>query len=125
MMLPVFALGGFGAIWGILRISMTEEVFTLSVWSPDHHFRASIVQVQGSEGCGSSSSSMVVVQRSSFFVNTGQFVPFCLDGAPTKIALHWLDSETLAIDCGGCDRNYAYSDENWGKLHFVYDLDKP
>jgi hypothetical protein len=125
MMLPLFALGGFGAIWGILSLSMHDRAIKTAVWSPDHHFRASIVQVYGSEGCGSSSSSMVLVERSSFSINTGQFVPFCLDGQPSNIQLNWQDAQTLSIECTRCNQAYAYADQNWGRLHFVYDLDKP
>jgi hypothetical protein len=125
MLLPIFALGGFGAIWGILRISLQDEVSTASVWSPDHHYRASIVQVYGSNGCGNAESSVVVVERSTFLINTGPFVPFCLVGRPSSISLHWRDDQTLSIGCANCNQNYAYSDRNWGSLHFVYDLDRP
>lgn len=124
-MLPVFALGGFGAIWGMVRIATPEEIVTTSLWSPDHHYRASIVETNRSDGCSSSKSSLIVVERSSLYINTGSFTPFCLDGPPSKIELHWLNAETLGIDCSGCNQSYAYADENWGKLHFVYDLDKP
>jgi hypothetical protein len=125
LMLPIFALGGFGAIWGMLNISRNDQFVATAVWSPDHHYRASIVQVYGSIGCGSWTSSMVLVERSSFSVNTGQFVPFCVDGQPSKIALHWQGAQTLSIDCNQCGQNYAYADQNWGRLHFVYDLDRP
>jgi hypothetical protein len=125
MMLPVFALGGFGAIWGLVRVYTPEEIVATSAWSPDHHYRSSIVQVYGSEGCGSANSSMVVVERSNFFIHTGSFSPFCLEDSPNKIELHWMDAQTLVIDCAECNQHYTYVDENWGKLHFIYDLDRP
>jgi hypothetical protein len=51
--------------------------------------------------------------------------PFCLDGSPDRITLRWKDNQTLAIECSACEENYGYADQNWGKLRFSYDLDKP
>jgi hypothetical protein len=125
MMLPVFALGGFGAIWGVLRVSTHDEGITYSVWSADAHYRTSIVQIYGSGGCSQSESSVVLIERRKLIFNTGQFVPFCLDGPPSSISLYWQNEQTLAIECSRCNQNYAYADQNWGQLHFVYDLDRP
>jgi hypothetical protein len=125
LMLPIFAIGGFGAIWGMLVVSAHDEVVTNAVWSGDHRYRASIVQSFASDDCGKSGHSVVLVERSQFLVNTGQFVPFCLDGPPSNIALHWEDAHTLSIACSGCSQNYGYAEQNWGRLHFVYDLDRP
>ncbi len=102
-----------------------REKLASSVWSQDKHYRASVVVYAGSNGCGRSSSTFVLVERRDYFFKTGEFAPFCLDGPPERISLSWKDSKTLAIGCSGCDENYGYEDQNWGKLHFAYDLDKP
>lgn len=125
LMLPIFALGGFGAVWGLLQVGVNQEKTVSAVWSQDRHYRASVVVSTGSGGCGATSSSFVVVERQNFLIKTGEFAPFCLDGRPQQISLSWKDSSTLAIACSRCDQNYGYADENWGKLHFSYDLDKP
>jgi len=125
LMLPVFTLGGFGAIWGLLRVGASEQTIESSVWSPDEHYRASVVQLYGSSGCAAGKSSVVLVERRVLVFQGGQFVPFCLDGQTSSIALHWQDAQTLVIECNHCGQNYAFADQNWGKLHFVYDLDRP
>ena len=125
VMLPLLTLGGFGAVWGLVRVAASDQVVEDAVWSPGGHYRAGIVQVYGSNGCGASNSSVVLVERRSFFIRTGQFVPFCLDGPSSKIAIHWQDARTLAIECNQCNQSYVFTDQDWGKLHFVYDLDRP
>ena len=124
-MLPFLTLGGFGAIWGLLREGTSEQTVASSEWSPHGRYRASVVQVYGSDGCAEGNSSVVLVERRVLVFNGGQFVPFCLDGQPSHIVLHWQDAQTLAIECNECGQNYAFADQNWGKLHFVYDLDRP
>lgn len=125
LMLPLLTLGGFGAIWGLLRVGSSDPTVATSVWSPDTRYRASIVQVYGSSGCATGNSSVVIVERRYFVFNGGQFVPFCLEGPPSSIVLHWQDAQTLAIECNRCGQNYAFADQNWGKLHLVYDFDRP
>jgi hypothetical protein len=124
-MLPVFALGGFGGIWGLIMVYSNNQRVVSAVWSSDGHYRASVIQAFTSDGCGRSESSLVVVERRSFLFKTGQFTPFCLDGRPERIALRWKDARTLSVECSGCEKDYSYANQNWGKLHFVYDLDKP
>jgi hypothetical protein len=123
-MLPVFALGGFGGVWDLVMVGLNQEKTISSVWSQDRHYRASIMQSFAQGGCGNP-SSLVVVERRNFFFKTGEFTPFCFDGAPDRISLSWKDPETLAVECSGCGENYGYTNQNWGKLHFAYDLDKP
>jgi hypothetical protein len=124
-MLPVFTLGGFGGVWGLVLVGMNQEKIVSGVWSPDRHYRASIVQSTASDGCGSAVSSYVFVERQSFHIKTGEYTPFCVDEPPDHIAVSWRDSATLTIECRGCEGNYGYADENWGSLHFSYDLGEP
>jgi len=122
-MLPVFALGGFGGIWGLVLVGMNQAKIVSAVWSQDKHYRATIVQSTASSGCGGATGTFVVVERQTFFLKTGEFTPFCLNGTPDHITLHWKDASTLAIECRGCEGNYSYADRNWGRLRFAYDLD--
>jgi hypothetical protein len=125
LMLPVVTLGGFGSIAGLLLVFSNTSRVSKAVWSGDKHYRASVIQSFTFDGCGHSSSSFVLVERRNFFFKTGQFTPFCLDGSPDRITLRWKDNQTLAIECSACEENYGYADQNWGKLRFSYDLDKP
>ncbi len=125
LMLPIFFLGGFGGFWSLFLIGMNQTKTVGEAWSADRHYRASVVVWNASGGCGDRTSSYVIVERQTLHVQTGEFTPFCLDGAPDRISIHWLDTNTLAIDCAGCEGSYDYAEENWGKLRFAYDLDKP
>ena len=87
LMLPVFALGGFGGVWGLVRIGMNQEKTVSAAWSQDRHYRASVVVVSSSQGCGGARSSFVVVERQTLFFKTGEFAPFCLDGPPERTSL--------------------------------------
>jgi len=104
---------------------MNQEKIASEVWSQDRHYRATLVQSATSGGCRGPTSSFVVVEHQSFFLKTGEFTPFCLNGMPDHITLHWNDVSTLAIECRGCEANYSYADRNWGKLRFAYDLNGP
>ena len=125
LMLPVFALGGFGGVWGLILAGSNDHRVVASAWSADKRYRASIVTAFGSSGCGRLDSAFVLVERRTLFFKTGEFTPFCLEGSSGQIALRWHGSTILEVQCSNCNQDYRYAGLNWGGLRFVYDLDRP
>ncbi len=121
LMLPILTLGGFGGIWGLLRVGMNTQKSFFAVWSPDKHYRASIIESSGTEGCDSS----VLVERRNYLLKTGEFTPFCFAGRPEQVSVVWKDAKSLTIQCRDCGQNYSFSETNWGDLRFTFDLDRP
>jgi len=120
LLMPVLTLGGFGGVWGLVLVGMNQQKIVSGIWSPDKHYRASIVKTS-SDDC----RAFVLVERQSLFLKTGEFSPFCFAGPPDRVSLQWKDARTLQIECSGCEGNYGYTDEKWGNLTFAYDLDRP
>jgi hypothetical protein len=126
MMLPVTTLAGFGGFASILMIGLNPGKIISAAWSPNGAYRARVMEVYGAaQGCGSSTSYVVFVERRWKYIKTGSITPFCFIGSPSQLAVAWKDSNTLLITCTGCDegRTYTY-DQNWGRLHFAFDVQR-
>jgi len=126
LMLPVMTLAGFGGFASILMLGLNPGRTVSAAWSPDGVYRARVMEVYGAtQGCGGSTSYVVFVERRWSYIKTGSVTPFCFIGASSQVAVSWTDSATLSIACTGCSKQTAYAyDQNWGRLHFAFDLQR-
>ncbi len=126
LMLPVMTLAGFGGFASFLMIGLNPGKTVSAEWSPDGAYRARVMEVYGAtQGCGNSTSYVVFVERRWNYIKTGEVEPFCFVGSPSQLAVEWKDSKTLSINCTGCDEGSTYAyDQNWGRLHFQFDVQR-
>lgn len=126
LMLPVMTLAGFGGFASILMIGLNPGKTFSAAWSPDGAYRARVMEVYGPrQGCASSTSYVVFVERRWGYIKTGQVEPFCFVGSPSQLSVKWEDSTTLAIACTACDEQGTYTyDRNWGRLRFAFDMQR-
>jgi hypothetical protein len=126
LMLPVVTLAGFGGFASILMLGLNPGKTVSATWSPDGSYRARVMEVYGAaQGCGNSTSYVVFVERRWNYIKTGSVTPFCFIGSSSQIAVSWTDSTTLSIACTGCNEDSTYTyDQNWGRLHFQFDLQR-
>ena len=126
LMLPVVTLAGFSGFASLLMIVLNPGETVSATWSPDGTYRARVMEAFGStQGCGTSKSYVVFVERRWGYFKTGQIEPFCFIGAPSQLAVVWTSSTALSIACTGCDPESVYSyDHNWSRLHFQFDQER-
>jgi len=124
LMLPVMTLAGFSGFASILMLGLNPGKTVNATWSPDGAYRARVMEVYGAtEGCGGSTSYVVFVERRWGYIKTGSVTPSCFIGSSSQIAVGWTDSTTLSIACTGCREETTYTyDQNWGRLHFAFDV---
>ena len=123
MMLPVFALAGFGSLASFFVINQPYEKSVIQLDSPTHVYRVSVVRVEGVGRCHGWGGLNVRVERHFGLLRTGDDTPFCLQGEGS-IDLHWMGPDILAINCRGCS-GYDMVDEDWEGLHYQFDVDQP
>jgi len=122
LMLPVFALAGFGSIASLALPGMAWETELSRSDSPSGFYRASVIRVTGESACGNGGIAVRVVRHRSIF-KTGEDIPFCLHGKGT-VKVQWSDASTLAIVCSGCE-GYEIANEDWQHLHYAFDVERP
>ena len=128
ILIPVFVLGGIGAIAGSLAMSFEQSRDVSTLMSPTREYGATLVSASQScaNGRFAKTSTSVYVERRWWIVKTGLFSPFCVNSEPTHVRVAWQDDRTLRIECHGCNPDdYFVADTNWGRLRFAYDLDGP
>ena len=126
LMLPVVTLAGFGGFASIVMLGLNPGKTISATYSPDSRYRARIMEVDSSQGCGVITKSYVVlVERRWKYIKTGSVSPFCFVGAPSQLAVSWIDSSTLSIGCTACEPETTFTyDQNWGRLHFAFDVQR-
>jgi len=126
LMLPVMTLAGFGGFASFLMIGLNPGKTFSAAWSPNGAYRARVMEAYGpTQGCASSTSYVVFVERRWGYIKTGSVTPFCFIGSSSQVAVSWTDSTTLSIACTGCSEETAYAyDQNWGRLHFAFDAQR-
>jgi hypothetical protein len=122
LMLPVFALAGFGSVASLTLPYMSWEKQVAVLESPTHRYRVEVIRVESPSVCGGARSLIVRVEHHISIFKMGEDVPFCLAGQGS-IVLKWTAPYTLQIACAGCD-DYRATTENWGKLHYQFDLER-
>jgi hypothetical protein len=128
LMLPVFVLAGLGGYSSLFLVGMNAQPpIKRVVWSPGGHYRASVMEGSEAGVCGDQPkfAFVLVERRNDLRIKTGEFLPFCRGGGEQGIDVKWVDDTTLAVSCRGCNGDYGYAHQNWGRLRFVYDLDRP
>ena len=126
LMLPVVTLAGFGGFASFLMMGLNPGKTLSATWSPDGTYRARVMEAFGTtQGCGVGTSYVVFVERRWGFIKTGEVEPFCFVGLPSQLSVEWNGSTALSVACTGCDPETAYAyDQNWGRLHFRFDLQR-
>ena len=124
--MPLMVLGGFGGVWGLMRVGMVSGGQTVeAIWSPDGHYRARLIQFYGTDNCAPGDTSFVLVERRSFGFYSGSFPVICSVVKPDRIHMRWDDAHTLRVECNYCPEEIYYADRNWGGLRLSYDFERP
>jgi hypothetical protein len=125
LMLPVVTLAGFGGLASIVLLGLNSEKTISATYSPDGRYRARVLEAYANYGSGRSTSYVVLVERRWNYIKAGSVEPFCFVGSPSQLAIRWSDSKTLSIACTGCDPESTFTyDQNWGHLHFAFDVQR-
>ena len=119
--LPFGILAGLGAITSLALPGLFSSKLSQQTDAPDNAYRAYVMQVDGSNNCGKSSSSLVMIERRLGYFKTGEYIPYCFDGPPDHIHLEWKTPHDLTIRCKECDSDKISTYGGpWGKLNFIY-----
>jgi hypothetical protein len=123
LMAPVSTLAALGAYAGTFWFYFSQQKFRSASTSPSKRFRVVVVERLGDDGCGSSKSTFVVVERRFGVFKTGEFAAFCLGDDAGNLSLKWTGPDELTIDCLNCPATeFQMYGSRWGRATFRYEF---
>jgi len=124
LFMPIGVIAAVGAFAGTFWYNFSGEKYLNAVSSPSGKFRAVLVEERDNhcveDGSITRNSVFLKLERKSWLLKTGEFVPFCATkDAAAGLSIHWSGADELSIDCPGCgDQNFEFYDRTWGEASF-------
>jgi hypothetical protein len=118
--MPFGVVGAVGALAGTIWYFFSADSYLAEATSPSHQYRALIVRERDRDDCGFADSKIIVVERKTGILKTGELPLFCVSKEGSEsLNIRWSGLNELTIDCPHCgDGSFRFYDGRWGDFSF-------